>query len=388
MKNFKRVLLIVLDSVGIGEMPDSASYGDTGANTLGNIAREQKGLNLPNLALLGLGNIMRIEGVPPVSCAHAHYGKMAELSPGKDTTTGHWEIAGIVLQEPFSLFPEGFPSEITDEFIRETGFGILGNKAASGTEIIAELGEEHQKTGKLIVYTSADSVFQIAAHEETVPLSRLYEACVKARNMLDRHRVARVIARPFTGRPGSYKRTYNRMDYSMLPPHDTLLDILLNHSIPVIGIGKIKNIFAERGVSVSIHTEGNTDGIEKTIEALKQYDEGLIFVNLVDFDMLYGHRNDVSGYAKALEEFDSRFPEILCSAGMDTVMIITADHGCDPTLTWSTDHTREYVPLLICHSQIKSGKNLGILSTFADVGQTIANIFRVEPQENGRIITL
>ena len=385
--DFQKVLILVLDSVGIGEMEDAEQYGDKGANTLGNTARAVGGLGLPNLQALGLGNIAEIEGVQRVSKASGHYGKMREASVGKDTTTGHWEIAGLVVSKPFALFPNGFPPEIIEEFKRESGFDILGNIPASGTEIIERLGEEHERTGKLIVYTSADSVFQVAAHEEVVPLAELYRACEVARRILDKWRVARVIARPFVGKKGSYKRTYNRKDFSMKPDDNTLLDILSGAGVPVVGVGKIYDIFAGRGVTTSVHTEGNADGLLQTERVLREMKRGLCFTNLVDFDMLYGHRRNPEGYARALEEVDAFLPRLMEALG-DGVMFITADHGCDPTAQWSTDHTREYVPLLVWHKGIEEGKDLGVRNTFADVGQTIAHIFGTKQTKFGQAIDL
>lgn len=370
---FRKVLLLVLDSVGCGELPDAHLYGDKGANTLGNTARAVGGLNLPNFARLGLGNVTQILGVPPNPMPDAHFGRMAEASPGKDTTTGHWEIAGIILDKPFALFPDGFPSEVIEAFVKATGRGVLGNVAASGTEIIERLGEEHQKTGKWIVYTSADSVFQVAAHEETVPLEELYRACEKARNILDAYRVARVIARPFVGSKGNYRRTYNRKDFSMAPVQETMLDRIAQRGMEVIGVGKIYDIFAGKGVTEALHTEGNSDGLKQTEGALKRLERGLVFTNLVDFDMLYGHRRDPRGYAQALEEVDAFLPRLLEAAGENTLIAITADHGCDPTAHWSTDHTREYVPLILWHKGIGEGKgrDLGTWPTFAWLGLAI-----------------
>lgn len=374
---FRRVLILLLDSVGAGEMPDADDYGDRGADTLRHVAAACPGFALPNLALLGLGNLGGIAGTPRTATPAGHWGRMALASPGKDTITGHWELAGVVLPRPFSTWPQGFSAEILDDFTRRTGFGVLGNKAASGTAILDELGREHLATGKLIVYTSADSVFQVAAHEERVPLAELYRACELARELLDPWRVARVIARPFVGTPGAFKRTYNRRDYALLPPHATLLDLLQGARVPVVGIGKIQNIFAERGVDVSLHTEGNADGVEQTLGALAAHPDGLIFTNLVDFDMLYGHRNDPEGYGRALMEVDAALPALLAAAGPDTLVTITADHGCDPTLTWSTDHTREYVPLVATYAGLTQGRDLGQRASLADLGQTIAENFGV-----------
>jgi len=374
---FRRVLILLLDSVGAGEMPDAAAYGDAGADTLRHVAAACPGFALPNLARLGLGNLGGIAGTPPIERPAGHWGRLGLASPGKDTVTGHWELAGVLLPQPFSTWPRGFNAEILDEFTRRTGYGVLGNKAASGTAILDELGPLHLATGKLIVYTSADSVFQIAAHEERVPLAELYRACEIAREILDPWRVARVIARPFVGTPGAFKRTYNRHDYALLPPHATLLDLLQGAHVPVVGIGKIQNIFADRGVDVSLHTEGNADGILKTHEALAAHPDGLIFTNLVDFDMLYGHRNDPLGYGRALMEVDAALPALLDAAGPDTLVTITADHGCDPTQTWHTDHTREHVPLLATYAGLTAGHALGERSSLADLGQTIAENFGV-----------
>ncbi|MBM4396342.1 MAG: phosphopentomutase [Deltaproteobacteria bacterium] len=388
---FDKVLWLVLDSVGCGEMPDAAEYGDRGANTLGNTARAVGGLKLPNLGRLGLGNVTAVAGVPPRPAADAHFGRMSEASAGKDTTTGHWEMAGVPLDSAFAVFTDtGFPDEILDAFRRESGFDLIGNVAASGTEIIERLGPEHQRTGRLIVYTSADSVFQIAAHEETVPLPRLYEACRAARRVLDEHRVARVIARPFVGEPGAYKRTYNRADFSMVPPRDTVLDLLLRAGVPVVGVGKIHDIFAGRGVGEAIHTEGNADGMLRTGEALRRTERGLVFTNLVDFDMTYGHRRDAPGYARALEEVDAFLPRLLDAVGTRGLVLVTADHGCDPTAGWSTDHTREYVPLIAWHPGIAkgAGRDLGTRATFADVGRTVADVFGVGPLESGTALPL
>ncbi len=376
---FDKVLLLVLDSVGCGEMPDADRYGDRGANTLANTARAVGGLRLPNLGRLGLGRVTDILGVPPEPSPLAHFGRMAEASAGKDTTTGHWEIAGLVVDRPFALFPDGFPEEVIEAFQRETGRAVLGNVAASGTEIIARLGEEHQRTGAWIVYTSADSVFQVAAHEETIPIEELYRACEAARRILDPFRVARVIARPFVGTPGNYRRTYNRKDFSMAPERETVLDRLVAHGILVVGVGKISDIFAGRGVTEAIHTEGNADGLRRTEEALRKLSRGLVFTNLVDFDMVYGHRRDPVGYARALEEVDAFVPRILDAAGRNTLVAITADHGCDPTASWSTDHTREYVPLLLWHEGISGGRgqDLGTWPSFSLLGHTVAKAFGV-----------
>lgn len=372
---YRKVLLLVLDSVGIGAAPDAADYGDERANTLANMAEAVGGLKLPNFRELGLGNIAPIRGVGRAQRPAAHFGKMREASKGKDTTTGHWELCGIVLEQPFRPFPNGFPQEIIDEFQHRTGHEVIGNCAASGTEIIKRLGPVHERTGKLIVYTSADSVFQIAAHEEVVPLDELYRVCRIARKIVDPYGVARVIARPFVGHGGNYTRTYNRRDFSMEPPGETVLDLVSRAHMDVVGIGKIEDIFAGRGISRTIHTEGNTDGIHKTLEVLREVERGLVFVNLVDFDMLYGHRRNPHGYAQALEEVDELLlPGLMELVSDETLFMITADHGCDPTADWSTDHTREEVPLLVLtlESVTSGGRSLGVTSSFADVGQTIA----------------
>ncbi len=382
---FKRVVLIVADSVGVGQMPDAAKFGDDGAATLQNVAAHLGGLNLPNLASLGLGNIVPVKGVPASPAPRAFYGKSAELSDAKDTTTGHWEIAGLPLQKPWSYFPKGFTGEIIDEFVRNAGLtGVLGNKASSGTVIIDELGPEHIRSGMPIVYTSADSVFQIAAHEEAFGLERLYEISAIAREILDRHQVARVIARPFVGSVDEgFKRTYNRHDYSMEPPGDTVLDILKAAGKSVVGVGKIGDIFAGKGLTKSVHTEGNVNGMEITANLLDEHDEGLIFVNLVDFDMLYGHRNNPEGYGASLEEFDSKLALLLGKLGAGDLLIITADHGCDPTFTVHTDHTREYVPIIAYNPANTTGKSLGVRSTFADIGATVADALGVAPTAVG-----
>jgi phosphopentomutase len=378
-----RFTVIVLDSVGIGEMPDAAQYGDAGSSTLGNLARAVGGLKLPNFERLGLGNIGPIQGVPEARAPSGSYGKMAERSPGKDTTTGHWEMMGVILEKPLALYPTGFPAEIVQPWLDRIGVGgVLGNKAASGTEIIKELGLEHQRTGRPILYTSADSVFQVACHEETIPVSKLYEWCEAARKILDPYQVARVIARPFVGKPGAYKRTYNRKDFSLLPPSETALDRLAAAKVPVVGVGKIPDIFCDRGVSRNVHTEGNTDGLAKTLELLGEVKEGMIFVNLVDTDMLYGHRIDVPGYRRALEEIDAALPGLLARLGAKDVLAITADHGCDPT-TPSTDHSREYVPILARCPSRAQGSALGTRRSFADLGQTVLEHFGCPPLPNG-----
>ncbi|MBE0428343.1 MAG: phosphopentomutase [Thermoleophilia bacterium] len=340
-----RCLLITLDGVGAGALPDAEEFGDAGANTLAHVAEEVGGLNLPNLGALGLGNIIPLKGQPPVPRPQALYGRLEERSRGKDTTVGHWELMGVISSRPFPVYPQGFPPEVIDKFINETGRGVLGNKPASGTEIIRELGVEHLKTGDLIVYTSADSVFQVAAHEDAVPVEQLYRYCRIARDILTgEHAVARVIARPFTGGPGSFVRTKKRRDFS-LPPPRTYLNILSEIGVPVHGVGKIFQIYAESGVGFEHTTRTNAEGIEKSISLLSELEEGLIFTNLVDFDMLWGHRNDAAGFAAGLEEFDAAIPGIIAACRSGDLLIVTADHGCDP-LHAGTDHTREYVPLL------------------------------------------
>ncbi|MCL2420653.1 MAG: phosphopentomutase [Defluviitaleaceae bacterium] len=371
----KRAIILVLDSVGIGAMPDAAAFGDTGAHTLGNIYKARGGrLHMPNLYAMGLGNITE-SGLPPVPAPTAAYGRMAQQTKAKDTTSGHWEIAGLIMDTPFRTFPEGFPKALLDAWQNQSEIkGHLGNKPASGTQIIDELGEAHMQTGMPIVYTSADSVFQIAAHEEVIPLKELYRLCETARALLvDEYCVGRVIARPFIGQPGDFKRTGNRKDYAVEPTGPTILDSLTVKGKNVLGIGKIEDIFCNRGVTHVNHTKTNIEGIDATIAALKGTFENaemdLIFTNLVDFDMLYGHRNDVEGYAKALEYFDTRLPEILAAMRPDDTLFITADHGCDPT-TDSTDHSREYVPVLAYGTGIEP-RDLGTRGTFADLGATV-----------------
>ena len=373
---FRRVIWIVLDSVGIGAMPDAADYGDAGSDTLGNIARIRP-LQLPNLCRLGLANIKPFPGLDPVPSPAGAFGRCALASPGKDTTTGHWEMAGIHLEKPFPLYPHGFPREIMDEFERRIGRRALGNKPASGTEIIKELGAEHMRTGSPIVYTSADSVFQIAAHEEVIPLPELYQICETAREILrGPHEVGRVIARPFIGVPGSFMRTPNRKDYAVPPPQGMLLDCLARHNVEVYSVGKIFDVFLGRGIRDHVKTKNNDDGMAKTIAAMTTVPTGLIFVNLVDFDQQYGHRNDVEGYAAALEQFDAWLPDFLGKLHHADLVIITADHGCDPT-TPSTDHSREYVPLVVYGANAHSGVALGLRRSLSDIGQTVAENFGV-----------
>jgi phosphopentomutase len=374
-----RVIVVVLDSVGIGEAPDAAAFGDLGSHTLGNIARAMGGLHVPHLARLGLGNIAALEGVPPTQAPQGAYAKMAEQSAGKDTSTGHWELMGVKVTQAFPVYPDGFPPEVMERFEAAIGRGTLGNKAASGTTILDELGDEHVRTGKPIIYTSADSVFQIAAHEEVVPLEQLYEMCRIAREQLrGQHEVLRVIARPFVGRSGAWERTSNRRDFSVTPPAPTVLEKLKDAGLMVYAIGKIEDIFAGVGITDAVHTEHNMDGVDRTIEAIKQQKRrGLIFTNLVDFDAKFGHRNNVQGYAAALAAFDQRMPDLLKSLRNDDLLVITADHGNDPT-TPSTDHSREFVPILLAGPQVKAGTNLGVRSSFADLGATICDIFDLE----------
>ena len=371
-----RFVILVADSAGVGAMPDAGDYGDLGADTIGNVSRAVGGLALPELGRMGLGNIASVLGVPPDPSPAASFGRMAGRSPGKDTITGHWEMMGVVLAKPLALFPHGFPDEILVPWLAAIGVpGALGNRAASGTVIVEELGPEHQRTGWPIVYTSADSVFQVAAHESTVPLERLYAWCREARRILDPWNVARVIARPFVGEPGSYRRTYHRKDYSLAAPGPTVLERLQEGGVPVVAVGKIADIFDRVGITEEIHTEGNADGLRKTEEALRRMERGLLFVNLVDFDMLYGHRNDAAGYARALRELDGALPSIRAALSPGDVLALTADHGCDPTAP-GTDHTREYVPLLV---QVpgQAGRGLGVRRTFADLGATVADYFGV-----------
>jgi len=375
--HFNRIVLIVLDGAGIGEMPDAPEWGDAGSDTLGHILESRK-LLLPNLQRYGLGNIRPLLNIPPLDQPEGSYGRCALRSNGKDTTTGHWEMAGIILEKAFPTYPNGFPPEIIDQFISMTGVpGILGNVPASGTEIIKELGAEHVKTGKPIVYTSGDSVFQIATHEEVVPLNRLYEICETARRLLDgKHRVGRVIARPFLGETGSFFRTENRHDYAVPPPRENLLVALDDEGFDVVCIGKIASIYDSNGVTQDLTAKNNEKAIRQTINALKAESRGLIFSNLVDFDMLYGHRRDTEGFARALEHFDSSLPEIESAMKDDDLMIITADHGNDPTFRGS-DHTREYAPLLVYGKTAAPGVDLGIRNSLSDIGQTIAGNFGV-----------
>ena len=379
----KRVIIIVMDSVGIGELPDAEKYGDKGSDTLGNISAAVKGFRLPNLQKLGLGNIDGVQGVgkypEPSSC----YGRMSEKSPGKDTTTGHWEIAGIILDRPFPVYPNGFPEDIIKKFEKAIGTKILGNYTASGTEIIEQLGSQHVKTGYPIVYTSADSVFQIAAHESVIPIERQYEICRIARGIMSgKHAVGRIIARPFTGDEGHYVRTERRHDFSLEPISTTILDNTAEKGLAVKAVRKIEDIFVGRGITQSVHTTNNSEGVNRTIEFIQQEFTGMIFTNLVDFDMIYGHRNNPQGYAEALMNFDSRIPEIINALKTDDILMITADHGCDPT-TESTDHSREYVPLLVYGRNLKRGVNLGTRSTFSDIAATVSEYLSVKSTGNG-----
>ena len=376
MPSFRRVIWIVLDSVGIGALPDAADYGDLGRSTLGHIA-EWRPLKIPHLISLGLANIAPLAHLPPAAEPLAAFGKAATRSPGKDTTTGHWEMAGIWLEQAFPVYKHGFPPEIIEAFESRSGRKTIGNKPASGTEIIKELGEEHVRTGKPIVYTSGDSVFQIATHEGIVPIAELYRMCEIAREILQGpHRVGRVIARPFTGTPGHFARTPRRHDYAVDPPRPMLLDLLAEINVPVFAIGKIRDIYCGRGIVRYVTTVSNTEGMEKLVAAVHEGPDGLIFCNLVDFDMLYGHRKDMEGFAQALERFDADLPVFLPLLSREDLLIITADHGCDPDPRWeTTDHSREYVPVLAYSTAAGAGVNLGIRSTLADLGQTVAQIF-------------
>ena len=367
-----RIIIIVLDSVGIGELPDAYKFGDEGSNTLVNTAKAVGGLNVPNLESFGLGKIGDIPGVSKGVDAKAFYGKMIEASAAKDTTSGHWEIMGVITEKPFPTYPEGFPDDVIKEFTTAIGRSILGNKTASGTEIIKELGEEHIRTGCPIVYTSADSIFQIAACEDVIPIESLYEMCNCARDILKgKHNVGRIIARPFIVENGIYTRTERRRDFSLPPPEETVLDKAVKKGYEVVGVGKIGDIFAHRGLTREIHATNNRDGVLKTIESIRRDFKGIIFTNLIDFDMRYGHRNNPEGYAEALESFDKSLPEIVDALKAGDVIIITADHGCDPT-TLSTDHSREYVPLLVFGKKLNKPRSLDIRNSFADVGATVS----------------
>lgn len=375
----KRIFLIVLDSVGIGAMEDATEYGDEGTNTLSSAASSSY-FSMPNMRKMGLFNIDGVTCGGPVPDYSAVIARMKEASKGKDTTIGHWEIAGVISEKPLPTYPEGFPGEVLDEFVRLTGREVLCNRPYSGTEVIKDFGDEHVKTGKLIVYTSADSVFQVAAHEDVVPLETLYEYCSEARKLLTgRHGVGRVIARPFNGESGKYTRTAGRHDYSLEPPAVTMLDQLKEEKKDVIAIGKIKDIFAGKGITEFTYTKSNEDGINKTLEAMNKDFCGLCFINLVDYDMLYGHRNNIEGYARALTYFDSRLPELISGLGEEDLLMITADHGCDPGYTVSTDHSREYTPFIMYGQNIEP-RNLGTRETFADIGATVLDYFGIKPQ--------
>lgn len=381
---FERICLIVLDSVGIGELPDAKQFGDSGAHTLGHIAEKVSGFALPNLQQMGLGSIADIKGIPATDSPEGYYGKMAEVSVGKDTMTGHWELMGLRITTPFNVFPDGFPEKLISQFEQETGRKVIGNKPASGTEILDELGEEQMKTGAWIVYTSADSVFQLAAHEDIIPLEELYRACKIARRltMQDEFAVGRVIARPYLGEPGAFKRTPNRHDYAVKPPAPTVMNHLKDAGLDVIAIGKINDIFDGEGVTKATSTKSNLDGIQKTIEVLGSSFKGLAFTNLVDFDSLFGHRRDPEGYGRSLEEFDAYVPQLKAGLGPKDLLILTADHGNDPVHP-GTDHTREYVPILLYSPSFQSPASLGIRGTFADLGATIADNFGVSATDQG-----
>jgi len=379
---FRRVIVIVVDSLGVGELPDAAAYGDQGSNTLGNIAR-RVALGIPTLQSLGLSRIIPVRGVPPEPNPASAFGRMAEASPGKDSVTGHWELMGLVLDRAFPVFPGGFPEELIREFERRIGRGTLGNKAASGTAIIEELGSLHIETGKPIVYTSADSVFQIAAHEDVMPVQELYRACQTAYVLAaEGLGVSRIIARPFVGVRGAFRRTANRRDFALPPVGKTLLDRAEAAGLSVVAIGKIEDLFAGRGVTTAVHTSSDDEGMDQVERAMDTFATGLVVANLVDFDTLYGHRNEVQGYAANLERFDARLSELLPRLRPDDLLILTADHGNDPT-TPSTDHSREHVPLIVTGARVKAGVNLGVRSTFADLGQTLAGVFGLEPLPNG-----
>ena len=379
-----RVFLVVLDGVGLGELPDAADYGDVGSHTLKHVAEANGGLRLPRLESLGLGKLLDLSGVRPIATPRGARGRMAELSKGKDSTTGHWELAGVVSEQAFPTYPRGFPKDLLDRLARAIGREWMGNVVGSGTDVIARFGVEHQKSGRPIVYTSADSVFQIAAHEQTIPLEELYEMCRRVRAELPlEHAVGRVIARPFVGGPGDYRRTPNRRDFSLEAPEPTLLDRMVESGRPVITVGKVDDLFAGRGVTEAIHTKNNAEGEDVLASLARRPGEGLVFANLVDFDQLYGHRNDARGFARALEQFDERVEELLTSLRPDEMCWITADHGNDPT-TPSTDHAREYVPLLVAGPRVRAGVDLGTRETFADVAATLAELFGLAAPRWGR----
>ncbi|KNH26388.1 MAG: phosphopentomutase [Priestia megaterium] len=382
---YKRVFLIVMDSVGIGESPDAEKYNDKGADTFGHIAEHCNGLHMPNMAKLGLSNIREIKGIDKAEKPLAYYTKMQEASAGKDTMTGHWEIMGLNIDTPFNVFPDGFPEELISQLEEKTGRKIIGNKPASGTEILDELGKQHMETGDLIVYTSADSVLQIAAHEEIVPIDELYKICEIARELTldDPYMIGRVIARPFLGEPGNFTRTSNRHDYALKPFGRTVMNELKDNNIDVIAIGKISDIYDGEGVTKSLRTKSNMDGMDKIVDTLNMDFTGLSFLNLVDFDALYGHRRDPQGYGQALEEYDARLEEVFDLLKEDDLLIITADHGNDP-VHHGTDHTREYVPLLVYNKGMQEGKELSIRQTFADIGATVAENFGVAMPKHGK----
>lgn len=382
--NFKRIHVVVMDSVGIGEAPDSANFDDFGVDTFGNIARECGGLTMPNMGKLGVGNIHNIQGIEPTKQPLAYYSKMQELSKGKDTMAGHWEFMGLNTEKPFRVFPQGFPEELIKRIEEKTGRKVIANRPASGTEIIDELGEEHMKTGALIVYTSGDSVLQIAAHEEVIPLKELYEICDFCRQITleEPYKLGRIIARPFVGEPGNFSRTANRHDYALKPFGRTVMNELKDAQYDVIALGKISDIYAGEGVTKAIHTVSNMDGMDKLISTLDEEFTGISFLNLVDFDALFGHRRDPKGYGRALEEYDARLPEVFAKMTMNDLLIITADHGNDPTYR-GTDHTREYVPLLAYSPRFTAGKELEMRTSFADIGATIAENFKVKMPEYG-----
>ncbi|QDP40525.1 phosphopentomutase [Radiobacillus deserti] len=383
--SFKRIFIIVMDSVGIGEAPDAADFGDLGADTLGHIAEHMQGLKMPNMAKLGLSNIREIKGVPKADKPAAFYTKMQEASNGKDTMTGHWEIMGLHIEQPFRTFPDGFPNELLQELEEKTGRKIIGNKPASGTEIIKELGKEHMESGALIVYTSADSVLQIAAHEEIIPIEEQYRICEIARELTldEKYMVGRVIARPFVGEPGAFERTSNRHDYALKPFGRTTMNELKDAGLDVIAIGKISDIYDGEGVTKSIRTKDNDDGMVQIVQTTKDDFQGISFLNLVDFDAKYGHRRDPQGYGEALETYDTQLPELLENLNEEDLLIITADHGNDP-VHHGTDHTREYVPLLVYSKAFESGKELPIRQTFADIAATVAENFNIQAPEHGK----
>ncbi|WP_188632587.1 phosphopentomutase [Lentibacillus kapialis] len=385
MQQFKRIFLIVMDSVGIGEAPDATAFNDEGADTLGHIAEQMNGLTMPNMGKLGLSNIRKIQGIEKATSPKAHYTKMQEASNGKDTMTGHWEIMGLNIQQPFRTFPDGFPDELIADLETKTGRKIIGNKPASGTAIIEELGKDHMETGALIVYTSADSVLQIAAHEDVVPLKELYHICEIARELTldENYMVGRVIARPFVGEPEAFKRTSNRHDYALKPFGRTVMNELEDADYDVIALGKISDIYDDEGVTEAIRTTDNEDGMTKLIDSMANDFTGLNFLNLVDFDAKYGHRRDPEGYGKALEAFDKRLPEVMNRLNEDDLLIITADHGNDP-IHHGTDHTREYVPLLVYHTNMDQGTELALRETFADIGATISDNFNIKMPEHGK----